>query len=88
MHSARLSHTQHVEKLQDQLLDILEGILLCCQVWVDLLLYLKVTEKQISVRYGKNLSVTIMWSDIIFHSVRQKKRKEKKNPNMLLALLT
>lgn len=40
MHGARLGHTQHVEQLQDQLLDVLQGILLCREVWVDLLLHL------------------------------------------------
>lgn len=40
LHGARLGHTQHVEQLQDQLLDVLEGVLLRHEVWVDLLLYL------------------------------------------------
>lgn len=30
--------------------------------------------------WQKNLSVTIMWSDIIFHSVGQKKKEKKKKP--------
>lgn len=46
LHRARLGHTQHVEQLQDQLLDVLQGILLRHKGWMDLLLYLNVTDKQ------------------------------------------
>lgn len=46
LHRAGLRHAQHVEQLQDQLLNVLEGVLLRRQVWVDLLLYLKVTNGQ------------------------------------------
>lgn len=44
LHGARLGHTQDVEQLQDQLLDVLQGILLRQEVWVDLLLYLNVRD--------------------------------------------
>lgn len=46
LHGARLGHTQHVEQLQDQLLDVLQGILLRHEVWVDLLLHLNVRDKR------------------------------------------
>lgn len=53
LHCPRLSHTQHVEQLQDQLFDVLQGILLCFQGWVDLLLYLEVGDKQEKVAEWK-----------------------------------
>ena len=50
LHGARLGNTQYVEQLQDQLLDVLQGILLRQEVWVDLLLYLNVGDKDRDVR--------------------------------------
>lgn len=50
LHRARLGHTQHVEQLQDQLLDVLQGILLRHKGWMDLLLYLNVTDKHKDMR--------------------------------------
>lgn len=40
LHGARLCHAQHVEQLQDQLLDVLQGVLLRHEARVDLLLHL------------------------------------------------
>lgn len=40
LHGARLRHAQHVEQLQDQLLDVLQGVLLRHEARVDLLLHL------------------------------------------------
>lgn len=40
LHGARLRHAQHVEQLQDQLLNVLQGVLLGLEVGVDLLLHL------------------------------------------------
>lgn len=45
LHGARLRHTQHVEQLQDQLLDVLQGVLLRHEVGVHLLLHLKDTKQ-------------------------------------------
>lgn len=46
LYGAWLSYTQHVEKLQDQLLDVLQSILLRRQVWMDLHLHLHVQDRQ------------------------------------------
>lgn len=40
LHGARLRHAQHVEQLQDQLFDVLQGVLLRHEARVDLLLHL------------------------------------------------
>lgn len=45
LHGARLRHAQHVEQLQDQLLDVLQGILLRREVRMDLLLHLNIGDK-------------------------------------------
>lgn len=46
LHGARLGHAQHVEQLQDQLLDVLQGILLRQEGWVDLLLHLNIKRER------------------------------------------
>lgn len=51
LHRARLGYTQHVEQLQDQLLDVLQRVLLCREVWVDLLLHLNVTKRKKETAY-------------------------------------
>lgn len=78
LHGARLRHAQHVEQLEDQLLDVLQGVLLRQEARVDLLLHLN--HGKAAVRNGwrethacKSRSNT--WSNVsrarvTFHDVR------------------
>lgn len=52
LHGARLRHAQYVEQLQDQLLDVLQGVLLRQEVGVHLLLHLKNTPGQQESDWG------------------------------------